>query len=129
MLLIALPLCASADVAIPAEACIDAWQSTAWEHGAESRQQAHRGSHADGRDVGGVQRPVPRVRLARDLLQNPADALPRRVWVVAGVLGQQLQNPALSTARTQNVSPLSCVTRREQACEAGLAWDSALGQP
>ncbi len=29
MLMIALPLCRSADVAIPAEACIDAWRSTA----------------------------------------------------------------------------------------------------
>ncbi len=84
-----------------AEACIDAWQSTAWEHGAKSRQQAHCGSHADGRDVGGVQRPVPRVRLARDLLQHPPDALPRRIRVVAGVLRQQLQNPALSRACVQ----------------------------
>lgn len=61
----------------------------------EQRVGRDRRAHADGRDAARVERRGARVRRAGDRLEHAADALARRVGVVGGVLGQQLEHPVV----------------------------------
>jgi hypothetical protein len=60
----------------------------------QQRIRGHCGPHADGSEAGSVERTAPSVWHASDLLEDAANALAGCVRIVAGVLGEQLEDPA-----------------------------------